>query len=69
LAITFHNNDAGAVHNFALYTDQNATEVIFQGDSITGPGTVMYRFQAPGPGTYFFRCDNQLAMNGTFVVQ
>ena len=70
VTLNFTNNDSGLIHNFAVYTDSNATNLIFRGSDITGPGRVPYQFQAPQRGTYFFRCDHHpTAMWGTFVVQ
>lgn len=70
VVLTFINNDAGMPHNFALYTDNKATNKIFGGDIITGVKTVTYTFNAPStPGSYFFRCDvHPEVMTGTFVV-
>jgi glucose/arabinose dehydrogenase/plastocyanin len=70
VVMTFINNDAGVPHNFALYTDNSATNKIFAGDIVTGVKTVTYTFTAPAkPGNYFFRCDvHPEMMTGTFVV-
>lgn len=69
VTINFNNGEA-IPHNFALYESSSATEAIFVGEIITGPGTIEYRFKAPGsPGTYFFRCDiHPTTMTGDFVV-
>ena len=71
VTLILNNKDVGIPHNFALYTNSSASDSIFQGQTITGPGTVTYTFTAPStPGTYFFRCDihpNQ--MQGSFIVQ
>ena len=45
--MTFENRDAGIPHNFALYRDASATETLFKGRVIDGPGTVIYSFTAP----------------------
>ena len=68
--IEFDNRDAGVPHNVAIYTDQSATDVIFQEPPFPGPETVTYE---PGPieeeGNFFFRCDvHPTTMTGTFVV-
>lgn len=64
------NNQDSAPHNFALYTDSSAANVIFKGDVVTSK-TITYQFTAPSaPGSYFFRCDTHpRAMTGTFIVQ
>jgi cytochrome c oxidase subunit II len=71
VTINFNNKDSGMPHNFAVYTDQNATQTIFKGNIITGPATATYTFTAPAnPGTYFFRCDvHPTQMTGQFIVQ
>lgn len=71
VAINFHNDDAGILHNFAVYTDSTATTAVFQGLAVKGPDSTFYRFTAPTtPGVYFFRCDCHTdRMWGTFVVQ
>jgi len=70
VVMTFDNQDAGVVHNFALYTDSSATTKIFAGQFVTGPKITTYTFDAPStPGTYFFRCDvHPTIMFGSFVV-
>jgi predicted lipoprotein with Yx(FWY)xxD motif/plastocyanin len=68
VTISFDNQDS-APHNFALYTNSAATDVIFKGTIITATQTA-YTFQAPAaPGSYYFRCDVHPNMNGTFLVQ
>jgi cytochrome c oxidase subunit 2 len=69
--INFVNQDTGVPHNFALYTSSAATDKIFVGQIIDGPGSITYTFMAPAtPGTYFFRCDvHPTMMTGVFVVK
>ncbi len=69
VTINFDNRDSVS-HNFALYTNSNASTSIFVGQ-IIGRGTITYTFTAPTtPGNYFFRCDvHPTIMTGTFVVQ
>jgi len=71
VVIEFENMDDGIPHNFALYTDSSADEVIFQGETIVGPDTAIYTFTAPVTlGPYFFRCDvHPETMTGDFIVE
>jgi plastocyanin len=70
VTVQLENRDAGVLHNFALYTDNTANQAIFMGDLSTGVETVTYTFDAPAPGTYFFRCDvHPDTMTGSFTVQ
>ena len=68
--IEFTNQDAGVLHNVAIYTDQAASQALFQEPPFPGPETVVYE---PEPieeeGNFFFRCDvHPSTMSGTFVV-
>ena len=69
VTMIFDNKEA-VPHNVAIYTSPSATDVIFQGEVITGPKTITYNFTAPTtPGDYFFRCDvHPTVMTGTFTV-
>jgi plastocyanin len=70
VTMNFTNKDSVA-HNFALYTNSNATPpAIFTGQTITA-SSIVYKFTAPAtPGTYFFRCDvHPFTMTGSFIVQ
>jgi plastocyanin len=70
VTIRFDNADPGILHNFALYTNQEAQEEVFVGDLTTGPVKVDFTFPAPAPGSYFFRCDvHPDQMTGTFIVR
>jgi hypothetical protein len=63
-----NNQDAGVLHNFAVYTNAQATTRVFMGDLVAGPIVHDYTFTAPPPGTYFFRCDvHPDTMTGTFT--
>lgn len=66
--IRFTNNDT-VPHNVALYRTSDATDVIFEGEIFPGPATREYRFEAPEPGEYFFRCDVHPNMNGAVLVE
>ncbi len=65
--VAFDNRDAGIPHNVSLYTEQGG-DTIFQGEIITGPDAIEYRFPAPEPGSYYFQCDVHPQMNGTASV-
>jgi nitrite reductase (NO-forming) len=67
--ITFMNHDAGVPHNVSIYKDSSATDSLFKGDLLQGPGTTTYKVGALPAGTYFFRCDVHPEMNGTLVVK
>lgn len=66
-AIAFENRDPGTPHNVAIYTEQGG-DAIFQGEIITGPASIEYRFPAPDPGSYYFQCDVHPQMNGSVAV-
>jgi len=70
VVIDFINKDAGVSHNFAIYTDSSASDIIFRGENITGVSSITYIFIAPStPDTYFFRCDGHpTTMYGDFIV-
>ncbi len=68
--MTFNNQDAGIPHNFSVYTDQSAANMVFRGGVVTGPGKETYSFKAPtSPGNYWYQCDiHPLSMTGTLTV-
>jgi plastocyanin len=66
--ITFDNQDSGVQHNISIYRDETLSEVLFQGELITGPGVVEYAIEALPAGEYYFQCDVHPTMNGTVVV-
>jgi plastocyanin len=69
--VDFNNNDTTA-HNFSIYTDDTATEALFDGSAnIVDPGQ-SFTYE-PDPieeeGEFFFHCDlHPTTMTGTFVV-
>ena len=65
--LTFDNQD-GAPHNVAIYTDSSASQAKFQGD-IFSAGTRVYEVPALAAGSYFFRCDVHPDMTGTIVAE
>jgi plastocyanin len=66
VVIAFDNRDP-LPHNLAIYPEQGG-DPIFQGEIITGPAQVEYRFPSPEPGTYDFRCDIHPQMTGSVTV-
>ncbi len=67
VTVRLANEDAD-LHNFALYRDTDATDVVFRGETFKGPKTQNFTFTAPAAGTYFFRCDVHPSMAGTATV-
>jgi plastocyanin len=72
VVIHFNNEDSGIPHNFAVYQNLagGQTMPVFIGKTVTGPGTIVYRFTAPAvAGSYFFECDvHPQSMNGAFII-
>ena len=69
VSLTADNVDAGIPHNWAVYTDDSASELI-AGTPICVDCTETISFDPPEPGVYFFRCDvHPLQMVGTFTVE
>ena len=72
VTVRFENEDGGVPHNWALYTDDGASEAIAGANEniCTGPCQAEIAFDLPAPGEYFFRCDvHPTQMKGTFIVQ
>lgn len=72
--ITFDNRDQAVPHNWAFYESEEAANS--GADAIAGspiePGPLAQTivFDAPEPGTYFFRCDvHPTTMTGTLEVE
>ena len=67
--IKLHNEDT-VPHNVAIYGNPDYTgTAIFQGAVITGGQSMIYKFPAPPPGTYYFRCDiHPTVMTGKVTV-
>jgi plastocyanin len=66
--ITFDNQETAVPHNIAIYTDDSASEALFQGNTFPGVATEIYDVPALAAGEYYFRCDVHPVMNGTVVV-
>jgi plastocyanin len=67
--LSFHNQDRSVLHNIGIYRDSSTRESIFVGETFTGDKTVVYTFDAPAAGAYFFRCDVHPEMKGDFAVR
>lgn len=70
--VTFTNDDEGIPHNWTLYTDESANEVLGGAGSateaITGVDETTYEVDAQDAGEFFYRCDlHPTTMTGTFV--
>jgi plastocyanin len=68
VTIVYANEDAGVLHNVAIYKSSSARDRVFVGELFLGVDTRSYTFKTPGRGTYFFRCDSHPDMNGSVVV-
>ncbi|HEX5147812.1 MAG TPA: cupredoxin domain-containing protein [Candidatus Limnocylindrales bacterium] len=66
--LTFDNQD-GAPHNVAIYTDSSASTKVSVGEIFGGPGQKTQSVPALAAGTYFFRCDVHPDMQGTLVAE
>ncbi len=69
VTLTADNIDTGIPHNWAVYTDDSASELL-AGTPICVDCTETITFDPPDPGDYFFRCDvHPIQMVGTFTVE
>lgn len=64
-----YDNQEGAPHNVAIYTDSSASTKLFGEEPFGGPKQVVYDVPALSAGTYFFRCDIHTNMTGTLQVK
>jgi plastocyanin len=68
-SITLENQDAGVEHNIAIYEDDSAAVVLFEGERFPGIATETYEGIGPlAPGTYYFHCQVHPTMEGTVQV-
>ncbi len=67
--LTLVNDDVGVPHNLAIYRTEDFKDPVFVGEVFPGQGTRTYEFKAPGPGTYYFRCDVHPNMKGKVTVE
>src|SRR5918994_2708986 len=65
--LTFDNRDT-VPHNIAIYADDSVSEMLFQGEIVTGPATAQYEISPSPAGEYYFQCDVHPTMNGTVTV-
>jgi plastocyanin len=63
------DNEDGAPHNVAIYTDSSASTKVSVGEIFGGPGQRTQSVPALTAGTYFFRCDVHQNMTGTIVAK
>jgi plastocyanin len=63
------DNQEGAPHNVAIYTDSSASTKVSIGDIFSGPAQKSQSVPALAAGTYFFRCDVHPDMKGTIVAE
>ena len=70
VTISADNQDTGIPHNWAIYTDDTASDLIALTDICAAPCLDEVTFTAPPPGEYFFRCDvHPIQMVGTVIVE
>jgi hypothetical protein len=50
LLLDFDNRDQAIQHNVAVYQDEEAAELIYQGEIIEGVDTIEYRIRVPEEG-------------------
>jgi plastocyanin len=63
------DNQEGAPHNVAIYTDSSASTKVSVGEIFSGPAQKTQAVPALDPGTYFFRCDVHPDMQGSIVAE
>jgi plastocyanin len=68
--LEFTNADASSVqHNVAIYKDDSAKKILFQGEVIPGGQSISYDIPPLKKGEYYFQCDVHPGMNGTVTVE
>jgi plastocyanin len=63
------DNQEGAPHNVAIYTDSSASTKVSVGEIFSGPAQKTQSVPALAAGTYFFRCDVHPDMQGAIVAE
>lgn len=70
ITVTFHNEDAGVVHDIAFYQPGAGGALIARSALQPGPDTETVTLPALPAGTYVFRCDaHPTEMSGTLEVK
>ncbi len=70
VTVSADNQDTAILHNWALYTDDTASELIAGTEICAAPCLDEVTFTTPPPGEYFFRCDvHPVQMVGTAIVE
>lgn len=70
VTVSADNQDTGIPHNWAIYTDDTASDLIALTEICAAPCVDEVTFTAPPPGEYFFRCDvHPIQMVGTVIVE
>ena len=68
--VLFVNKDTNIPHNFAVYQDASAKDVVARGAICNAPCENTIEVPALPPGRYFFKCDlHPQTMTGTLVVK
>ena len=63
------DNQEGAPHNVAIYTDSSASTKVSVGEIFSGPAQKTQSVPALAAGSYFFRCDVHPDMQGTITAE
>jgi plastocyanin len=70
--IHFENPDSDR-HNISIYEDPSQglamENALFEGEIIPAGDSIVYEFESPPEGTYYFQCDVHPNMNGDVTVQ
>jgi plastocyanin len=65
--IAFDNQDSGIPHNIQIADGSGA--MVFEGDTVNGPGQTTYNVPALAAGAYKFSCKWHPTMTGDLTVQ
>lgn len=67
--VHFENEQIGTPHNVNITSDEAGQQSLARGKVITGPARDEFSFDAPGPGTVYYRCDVHPAMKGKITLK